>query len=218
MLWRNKLAAGLFGILAIAATAKATSASMPEAMEIYSSDKLYKFEITPPKEMTIRDAMDKHNSNYFGLTVRNPERAPSDFLVCGRLSVRLKGSYVPVWQRVLENAVSPGRAIVVITKAGVRVITLNDFFLFRDSAACVVIYDDNGRTLRKLSLCEIATKQELDQAYARSDVADLLQKVELDADYLEIRMPRSIIRINLINGKNEPAGQLETHRPTNGRR
>ncbi len=199
MSWTNKLISiSILSVLAVKVWA--TSASLPERQEVYSTDLVYKFEVWPPEKLTIRDAMDMHIGDYVALTGRNPDRPPAFFHPVGKLYAKLKGNYVLIWQRVLENAVSPGRVLLAPTKTGVRVITLNDFFLFRDSTDSVVIYDEGGKTVARLPLSRLVSERELDAAYSQSDSIDLLQNVSVHGDTLEIRLRSNSVAISLTDG------------------
>lgn len=199
MSWTNKLISiSISSILAV--NVWATSASLPERQEVYSTDGVYKFEVWPPEKLTIRDAMDIHIGDYVALTARNPDRPPASFLPIGKLYAKLTGNYVLIWQRVLENAISPGRVLLASTKTGIRVITLNDFFLFRDSTDSVVIYDEGGKTVARLPLSRLVSEGELGAAYSRSDSVDLLQNVSVRGDTLEIRLQSSSVVIGLTDG------------------
>lgn len=178
----------------------ATSQLPPEAREYYSQDRDYKFEIMPPRDITVIDALALQKGDYLQITMRYPSRPPSDFLVFGKLSVLRNGKYTTIWQRVLENSVSPLYAIIKKTSSGVRIITLNDYFLFRNSPASIVVYSQTGSTLTKIPLSEVTSERDLNKAFEKNDSVDLLREFQISGEELIITVTDTITKIDLANG------------------
>lgn len=175
----------------------ATSQRPPAERIYYSDDREYKFEVTPPHDITTTDALALQKEDFLQIGLKYPLRAPWEFIVYGKLSRLKDGKYVAIWHRALENAVSPLDVQVVVTDAGVRVVTINDYFLFRSAKASLVIYSHFGSTMLKLSLAELVPQSELDRAYGEQDSVDLLGRYEIKDGCLVLSMSHSSVEIDI---------------------
>jgi hypothetical protein len=177
-----------------------TSFHLPEYKEYYSADHVFRLEVFPPTHITIYDALALQRGDYFQITMAYPDRSPCDFQPTGRLSRLHDGHYDTIWRRSLENAVSPLAIEIVDMADGPYVVSLNDFFLFKDSSAAIVIYAPTGKTIKKFSLHEVVPEEELNRAFLKIDTVNLLNSYKIINGKITINLQNSLVDISLKDG------------------
>lgn len=144
-------------VFACALTNFADSWALPEAKKYYSENKEYYLEVIPTKlESQLKYFEDKVNKK----DRPGAKEGEKDNYCKGVLYKRANiGGYEQVWSIHLSNEVAPVNALV--SNDGQYAVTFDNWHLMGSGDNVVVIYAQNGRLIRKLSLENVFSKEEI---------------------------------------------------------